>query len=230
MNVLQVNKFYYPEVGGIERVVQNIAEGLPEKYTTNVLASRPQGFGDQERHNGVDVTKTSSLGVVQSVPLAPTFPAHLHSATKRSDIVHHHLPNPLSTVSQLTVGTGDATVIATYHSDIVRQKTAHQVYEPILQRFLERVDRILVTSQRLLDHSTTLESYREKCDIVPLSVDLHAIDSENPPKSQIDSEKPTILFVGRLNYYKGIEYLYVFTPRNRRRTVGSKSGNSIRNP
>lgn len=207
MDILQVNKFYYPEVGGIEHVVQNIAEGLPDPYQTRVLAARPRGLGGSERHNGVNVKKASSLGIAMSVPLAPTFPLQLRAAARNADIVHHHLPNPLSTVSQLTGGTGNSTVIATYHSDIVRQATALKVYRPVLDRFLDRVDRILVTSERLLDHSEILDLYEEKCSIVPLSVDLDTIDAENPPELEIDTSGPVVLFVGRLNYYKGVEYL-----------------------
>lgn len=207
MNVLQVNKFYHPEVGGIEHVVQNIAEGLPSTYQTRVLAARSRGFGCHQRYNGVHIKKASSLGVAMSVPLAPSFPLQLRTAARNADIVHHHLPNPLSTVSQLTVGTGDSTIIATYHSDIVRQGTVLKVYRPVLERFLDRVDRILVTSDRLLDHSEILEPYEDKCLFVPLSVDLDAIDAEDPPELDIDTTGPVVLFVGRLNYYKGIEYL-----------------------
>lgn len=207
MNVLQVNKFYYPEVGGIEHVVQNIAEGLSKSYQTHVLAARPKGLGGIERHNGVSIKKASSVGVGMSVPLAPTFPLQLWAESRDVDIVHHHLPNPLSTVSQLTVGTGDSTVIATYHSDIVRQAAAAKIYRPVLNRFLDRVDRILVTSERLLEHSAILEPYENKCSIVPLSIDLDAIDAENPTEIDIDTTSPVVLFVGRLNYYKGVEYL-----------------------
>ncbi|QCW04937.1 glycosyltransferase [Natrinema pallidum] len=205
MNILQVNKYYYPQIGGIEQVVKNIAEGLPDTYRTRVLAARPRGVGSSEEYNGVAVTKASSLGAVQSVPLAPSFPFRLRSEMRDADIVHHHLPNPLSTVSHLTLGTKDKPVVATYHSDIVRQKTALQIYQPVLKRFLERVDRILVTSQRLLEHSTMLQPYKRKCEVVPLSVDLDAIDDEN--SEDLGVKGRTILFVGRLNYYKGVEYL-----------------------
>jgi len=207
MNILQVNKFYYPKVGGIEHVVQNIAEGLSDQHTTRVLSARPKGWGHSEQHNGVDVRKTSSIGVTMSVPLAPTFPIHLRTSARNADIVHHHLPNPLSTVSQLTAGTGDSAVIATYHSGIVRQATALKVYKPVLQQFLSRVDRILVTSEPLLENSSILESYKKKCDIIPLSIDLNVIDAEDPPPLDIDTTDPIILLVGRLNYYKGVEYL-----------------------
>lgn len=48
---------------------------------------------------------------------------------------------------------------------------------------------------------------KKKCSIVPLSVDLDAIDAENPTELDIDTTGPVVLFVGRLNYYKGVEYL-----------------------
>lgn len=207
MNVLQVNKYYYPELGGIENVVRNIAEGLSSTYQTRVLAAQSRGIGGHEIHDGVHIKKVSSLGVAISVPLAPTFPVHLRTAAQNADIIHHHLPNPLSTISQLTAGTGDSTVIATYHSDIVRQATSLKLYRPVLERFLDRVDRILVTSDRLLDLSEILAPYEDKCTTVPLSVDLDAIDAERPPELGIDTTGPVVLFVGRLNYYKGVEYL-----------------------
>lgn len=207
MNILQVNKFYYPEVGGIEKVVQNIAEGLPEPYSTHILASQPRGFGGHQIHNGVEVSKVSSLGVAMSVPVAPTFPLRFRTAAKSADIVHHHLPNPVSTVSQEIAGAGDTTVVATYHSDIVRQATALKIYRPLLERFLEGIDRILVTSEPLLEHSSILKPYQTKCDVVPLSVDIETIDNEEYTPLDIQSASPVILFVGRLNYYKGLEYL-----------------------
>lgn len=207
MNLLQVNKLYYPEVGGVEQVVQDIAEAFSGSHTSRVLAARPQGLGRHERHNGVEVVKSSSLGVAMSLPIAPTFPIRLQSAARSADIVHHHLPNPLSTVSQLAATTGDTPVVATYHSDIVRQSNALRVYRPVLDRFLSRVDRIVVTSERLMRNSDVVSKFSEKCEVVPLSVDLGAIDDEKSVRPDVDTGDPIVLFAGRLNYYKGVEYL-----------------------
>jgi len=207
LDILQVNKLYYPEVGGIEHVVQVISEGLSDPYRARVLAARPRGIGRHEQHNGVDVTKVSSLGVAMSVPLAPTFPIRFRTVARDADIVHHHLPNPLSTVAQLTTGTDGAAVVATYHSDIVQQTGPLKFYKPLLHRFLDQVDRILVTSDRLLQHSDILQPYEDKCEVVPLSVDIGAIDAEEPPEPDVGTDGPVLLFVGRLNDYKGVEYL-----------------------
>jgi rhamnosyl/mannosyltransferase len=157
----------------------------------------------------VSVTRTASLGVAKSVPLAPTYPARLWQASRHADVVHHHLPNPLSVVSHLATPSTDAPVVATYHSDIVRQQTALKLYRPLLHRFLDDLDHIFVTSPRLLDHSDHLTPFREKASVVPLSIDLDDYGRYEGPPVDLpgDPDRPTLLFVGRLNYYKGVEYL-----------------------
>jgi rhamnosyl/mannosyltransferase len=210
MELLHVNKFYHPEIGGIERVVRAVAEGMADRgHESRALVSVPRGLGGRDAVGDVSVTRTASLGVAKSVPLAPSFPPRLWAASRGADVVHHHLPNPLSVVSHLVAPAPDAAVVATYHSDIVRQRGALRLYRPLLARFLDAVDRILVTSPALLEHSEHLGPHREKATVVPLSVDL---DRYGPPGSRSaappgDPDRPSLLFVGRLNYYKGVEYL-----------------------
>lgn len=210
MRLLQLNKFYHPEVGGIEQVVRTIAEGMQRRgHESRVLVSVPQGWGGRDDVEGVRVTRTSSFGVAKSVPLSPTFPPRLWQASRDADIVHHHLPNPLSVISHLTTPSPDVPVVATYHSDIVRQRTALKLYRPFLHRFLDDIDHIFATSPRLVEHSKILEPYREKTSVVPLSIDLDEYGQYEgqPVNLPGNPDRPTLLFVGRLNYYKGVEYL-----------------------
>ena len=55
IKVLQVNKLYYPEVGGIEKTLQQISEGLNEKTDLEVLVCQKKGRGISERVNKVQV-------------------------------------------------------------------------------------------------------------------------------------------------------------------------------
>jgi len=209
MRVLQVNKHYAPVVGGIERAVQTTAEGLAADHDVRVLASRRRGWGSREIRGGVRVRKTPSVGVLLSVPLAPTFPAELRAAARPVDLVHHHLPNPLGSVSQLVAGP-DTPIVATYHSDIVRQARALSAYEPVLDRFLAACDRILVTSPPLLENSPHLAPHGDRCTVVPLSVDVEAVTE--PAPAPFETEGAVVLTVGRLNYYKGAEHLVAAMP------------------
>jgi rhamnosyl/mannosyltransferase len=196
-------------VGGIEQVVRQLAEGTVARgETARVLAATDRGRGNRTELNGVSVTKVSSLGVALSVPLAPTFPVHLRRASTSTDLVHLHLPDPLSVTSWTVVRRSDVPVVATYHNDIVRQERALQLYRPVLDRFLDGVDRIHVTSPRLRDESPFLAPHTEKCRVVPLSIDLDAYgDYEGPPFDlPVTGDRPVLLCVGRLIYYKGLEY------------------------
>jgi rhamnosyl/mannosyltransferase len=157
----------------------------------------------------VAVRKASSLGVALSVPLAPTFPAHVRSASRGADVIHFHLPDPLSVISHVLTGPKDAKTVATYHNDIVRQARLLKLYRPVLDQFLDDVDRILVTSPRLRDRSPFLAPYTDKCTVVPLSIDLEEYGDYEGPEHDlpVGGGRPVILFVGRLIYYKGLEHL-----------------------
>lgn len=206
MNILQISKYYHPHIGGIESIVQDIAEGVKNEHNSRVLSSNPQGLGSHVSHNGVDVIKTASLGTLLSVPISPQFPLRLQQLRRRADIVHYHLPNPLSVMSHLLLPPNDTPLVATYHSDIVRQSRAMSMYRPFLHKFLKRTDRILVTSPRLVKHSSELKPYQAKCTVVPLSINVKQHQSVSS-RGRFETTEPLILFVGRLSYYKGVEYL-----------------------
>jgi rhamnosyl/mannosyltransferase len=133
----------------------------------------------------------------------------LWQEAQNADIVHHHLPNPLGVVSHLLTPSRSGPTVATYHSDIVRQQTVLQAYEPLLKRFLRDVDHIILTSPRLLNHSDYLAPHAHKCTVIPLSIDVGEYERERTEDMNLptDSDQPLLLFVGRLNYYKGLKYL-----------------------
>jgi rhamnosyl/mannosyltransferase len=65
-----------------------------------------------------------------------------------------------------------------------------------------------------LENSRTLAEYREKCQIVPLSVDLRKVKRLSQAEIAhvrqhygIGEREHAVLFAGRLVYYKGIQYL-----------------------
>lgn len=209
IKVLQVSKLYSPWIGGVERVVQDIAEGLKDKVDMEVLVCQPRGWGTKEVVNGVTVTRATSLGIYWGMPISFTFPFLLAWKSRKADIIHFHLPFPLADLSYLLMGSRKPQVVVTYHSDIVRQKKLMWLYRPFLRWFLARAYRILVTSSNLLESSRYLSPYKAKCVVVPLSIDLNEFG--HPAHKEFDlgisPNDRIVLFVGRLSYYKGLEYL-----------------------
>ena len=219
MKVLHVSKYYYPEVGGLEQVVRNLAEGHRERgHDVRVLASAAEGGARRHAVDGVPVRKVESAGEVLSVPASPTFPLALREESRDVDVLHFHLPHPLAVGSHLLAGRDGPAMVVTYHSDIVRQTTALALYRPFLRRFLAGSDRILPTSPNLLEGSDHLDPHADRCTVVPLSIDVDSFvddlafvdvapDSPAELGAATDPDRPTFLFVGRLAYYKGVEYL-----------------------
>lgn len=212
-NVLQINKLYYPHIGGVEKVVQDLAEGISPHMHTQVLVCQEKGGKIKEIVNQVSVTRTRSLGIYFSMPLSFDFISELNELGKHSDILHFHMPFPLGDAAYLfNYWLGrlkKQKVVITWHSDIVRQKKLMKLYKPIMNRFLKRADVITVTSPNMIEHSKFLGPYRDKCRIVPLGIDLKSLEQfdEGVISKYYLKYSQTVLFVGRLCYYKGIEYL-----------------------
>lgn len=73
LNVLQVSRMYYPARGGIERVIQDISEGLSDLADIEVLTCQVKGNEVKETIHGVPVTRCASRGMLLSLPIAPSF-------------------------------------------------------------------------------------------------------------------------------------------------------------
>lgn len=210
IRVLQISKLYYPWIGGVEKVVQDIAEGLKDKVHMEVLVCKSKGKGERKHINGVKVTKSSSLGICFGMPISITFPFLYAIKSRKADILHFHLNFPLAKILHLVMGPRRQKVVVTYHGDIVRQKKFFGFfYKLITHMFLKRANVILPTSSKLIESSPYLRPYKAKCKVVPLSIDLKKFCG--PPKKVFDlgiaPNDKVVLFVGRLCPYKGVEYL-----------------------
>lgn len=216
LRVLQANKLYYPVTGGIERVVQQIAEGLDEKMDMKVLVCQQKGKTVTERVNGVWVRRAASLGVLSSLPISFSFFWQLKKLSKDMDVIHFHTPFPLGDLACLLSGY-KGKVVVWWHSDIVRQKKMMKLYRPVMEAFLKRADVIIVATKGHIEGSAYLKPYRKKCVVIPFGVEKKIYDESTQwlesKKQQTDGEEKEgdreirFLFVGRLVYYKGCEVL-----------------------
>jgi rhamnosyl/mannosyltransferase len=216
MKILHVYKDYYPPiVGGVEKHIAQVCGHFKKKFEVEALVCNRGPFTKIEHIDGVRVIKVGQLGRVQSAPLPPGFPLWLRKI--KADILHFHLPNPTCEFSYL-LAKPSGVVVATYHSDIIRQEFLLRFYGPFLRRFLNKATRILPTSSIYADSSPFLREFREKCRVVPLGVDTHFFDSIAAREKDIEKVRSLfgrefILFVGKLRYYKGLQFLIEAMPR-----------------
>ena len=210
MKILQINKLYYPCIGGVEKVVQEIAEGLSGKDSLEieVLCCRAKGKGKIEEINGVRVYRASSFGVFWGLPISFDFFRLFRANSKETDIINLHHPFPLADLA-VFLFKPKAKIILHYHSDIVRQKAFNFLVGPFINHTLKRAEKIIVSNPNLIKGSPYLHKFQKKCQVIPFGVDLLKFEKFEERKIEGLKEKygRFVLFVGRLNYYKGVEYL-----------------------
>jgi glycosyltransferase involved in cell wall biosynthesis len=234
MNILHLYKDYFPVVGGIENHVRLLAEAQAARgHVVTVLVTSPNHHSHIEMQNGVRVIFAARLLNLSSAPLS----VELFRQVKNlpTDVTHLHAPYPVGEIAQAWFGKARATVL-TYHSDIVRQKIMGALYTPILHRVLARADAIIATSPNYIETSRVLARWKSKCVVVPLGIPppltrtsdalltprepLIPSPSAIPltPNTLTPSPSPKgrggrLLFVGKLRYYKGVNFLLEAMPQ-----------------
>jgi rhamnosyl/mannosyltransferase len=222
MKILHVYKDYFPPVvGGIEKHIAQLCNHFKHTHEVEALVCNDGPLTRVEEINGVRVTKVGQLGRIQSAPIAPSFPLWLRRI--KADIYHYHMPNPTCEFSHL-IARPPGALVATYHSDIIRQELLLKLYGPSLRRFLERTDVIMPTSSVYAGQSPLLKDFLDKCEAVPLGVDTKhfaeagaRLSGNSAGASLIEKFKDIfgsefILFVGKLRYYKGLQFLIEAMP------------------
>lgn len=212
LKILEVNKAYFPHIGGIETLVKQYSEELGQfnAQVRTLVCRDGKGGTIRENVDGVPIVRAGSLGTYFSCPISFQFIKLFRKMAKNADIVHLNFPFPLADLALLLSGY-KGKVAVTWHSDIVKQKKLLFFYKPLMKYLLNRADVIFTATEGHINGSDYLPEYREKCRIVPFGLTIE--DYVNIEKKPILTEKLTdknsvkIFFTGRLVYYKGVDVL-----------------------
>lgn len=209
--MLQLNKMYFPEIGGVEQVVQALAEGLRDQVDMKVLVCNTKPRTERGEVNGVDVVRAASFARVYSMPLSARFFAEVRRASVDVDVLQLHVPFPLGDVAALLFRRR-AKLIVWWHSDLVRQWLFARLYAPITRLLLRRAARIVVATPSHVSHTPALGKHREKCVTIQYGIDTRKYELTEGVRARAAAIRaeygsPLALFVGRLVYYKGVDVL-----------------------
>jgi glycosyltransferase involved in cell wall biosynthesis len=206
-SLLHLGKYYPPHMGGMEIHLQQLIRGQSTTIDVAAIVAGDARRTQVESLDGAKITRVASFGVIASMPVCPG----LTSAIRRSpaDLVHIQMPNPGAALAFLMSGhTGK--LIVTHQADIIGRKLLRRLSDPIVDRLMKRAARIIITTARYRDSSSELKTFRDKCRVVPLGIDIQQAATADPlVVRQIRQQygDRLILAVGRLVPYKGFDVL-----------------------
>ena len=216
LRILHVGKFFPPYMGGMEVFLADLIE-----------EQRRQGIDAQAMVHGTPlpddppwVHRVPVQFNLVYAPMAVGFRRALGQAIDRfkPDVLHLHMPNNSALWALTLPSARKVPWVVHWHSDVVVSNIkwsvalAYMLYRPFEQALLERAQQIFATSPPYLKASTALRPWAEKCDVVPLGINLRNAHGDPQAASETPSfwraeTKFRLLSIGRLTYYKGFEIL-----------------------
>jgi rhamnosyl/mannosyltransferase len=217
LKVIHIFKTYVPDTqGGLEETIRQISRYTTSKGVNNrIITVSDNPNPSRIIFNEAEVIRYKKSLDIFSTPISIKFFNNYTKHFAKSDILHFHFPWPFAELLYLIKQVQKPSIV-TYHADAMKNRILKSFYKPVINQFLKKVKRIIVTSSYFLDSSVDLRPFKGKCDVINLSIDLHRfgikIDELTDDSAIIKAVKKKygkdfFLFVGVLRHYKGIEYL-----------------------
>lgn len=211
LKVLHFYKTYYPDsFGGIEQVIYQLSEaGACRDIESTTLSLSTRGDIDNQRIGSHLANYSATNFEVSSTPFSLSVIKKFKLLAEQADIIHYHFPYPFMDMIHFITGVKKPTVVS-YHSDIVKQKLALKLYNPLMSKFLNSVDCIVAASPNYVKTSVTLQKYLSKVKVIPYGLDKNSYPTAN--EQHLDHWRQQVgdrffLFIGAFRYYKGLHIL-----------------------
>lgn len=213
--ILHLGKFSDWQVGGIETAVDNLLQGLSPFFQLLKIAANNRFRTEViEQLHCLEVS-IPLMGLLARTPFCPTMPYHIKKLQQRYQfsMVHLHLPNPMAHFASEVLPDSVKRIIS-WHSDVIHQKHLLRIYQPWINRLLNKANALIVATAHLAENSQQLAVARRRNIIqtIPygITLDYFLVNKYQEKVSGIRQQFSGYFIVfalGRHVSYKGFYYL-----------------------
>ena len=214
MKILQVCPRYHPYLGGVETSVKETSERLTRKFDVEVLTTDPSGkLPREDVINGVTIRRFRSWAPSESFFFSKDLKKYLSENSKHHDLIHAHNYHALpSAYAAEAKGRCKLIFSSHYHGKghTFFRNLLHIPYKFLGSKIFEKADQIICVSN--YEKNLVAKHFKvkeEEIVVIPNGVNLE--DFKGLRKNR--KEYRTILCVGRLEKYKGIQFLIRILPK-----------------
>jgi rhamnosyl/mannosyltransferase len=210
MKVLHFYRTYYPDsFGGVEQVIRQLVTATSQLGVRADVLTLTRNKELDIEFEGQKVFRAPLDFEIASTGFSWAALKKFKHLASQADLVHYHFPWPFMDIAHYVCDIKKPSVV-TYHSDIVRQKQLLKIYQPLKNKFLKSVDRIVATSPNYMASSETLNTYKHKTEVITYGLERAIYPKHDLALcAQWRAKLPEkfLLFVGMLRYYKGLHVL-----------------------
>lgn len=204
--ITHVTRYAYPHIGGIEAVISQINESLPnEDFEKEVLCCSNTEKSSFE--NGIKYNRCKFLFEFAANTISPEFIWKLSRVN--TDILHYHMPFIFAVIAHFIARPKYKKLYITYHGAIVGYDKIMKPFWWVYKYFYKIADKIHVLSPNVINSDPILIDNKDKCEIVTYGIDLE-LDYNHEEVNEIKEKyknKKIILAIGRLVKFKGFQYI-----------------------
>jgi glycosyltransferase involved in cell wall biosynthesis len=209
MKILHICPRYYPEIGGVEWHVKNIAERLAMKYEVSVWTTDPSGMLlREETINGVRVKRFKSWAPNEAYYFSRELKKFLIDNIDNFDIVHAHNYHAFPSLYAAQAKKENKLIFTSrYHGKghTFFRNLYNKLYKVIAKKIFEKANKIICLSE--FEKNLILSQFKlneEKIVVIPNGINKREFSEVKGDK---DNLVHRILCVSRLEKYKGIQYV-----------------------
>jgi glycosyltransferase involved in cell wall biosynthesis len=213
MRILQVTSRYYPYFGGLEEHVKNISERIAKNHNVTVATTDPTGkLPKEESINGVQVLRFKSWAPGEAYYFSRKLQAFLKENSDNFDLVHAHNYHAFPALYAAQTKANNKLVVTphyhgTGHSFL--RNLLHLPYRYFGKEIYEAANQVICVSN--YERDLLLKHFKinpDKTHVVPNGVNVCDFQGVTKHKKAYR----TILFVGRLEKYKGVQNIIQALP------------------